>query len=206
MCCVRPGVFEAKARRRCCVSVLIAVDLPAFDRPTKAISGSSVAGSCVSSLAVVRKRAVCAQASAAFSSLAGLRSVMALIVKSAGFAPEKTPTVMKLATLLTGLLIALTTIAAAADNAAHAPAAAKPDLAKGEATSNGVCVACHTNDGSRGSPANPILQGQHAEYLVQQLTEFKADKRQHPVMKGLASALSEQDMKNVAPVYGSKQA
>ena len=40
-----------------------------------------------------------------------------------------------------------------------------------------VCAACHTADGSRGSPANPILAGQHHEYLVKQLTEFKAGKR-----------------------------
>ena len=47
-----------------------------------------------------------------------------------------------------------------------APAATKPDLAKGEAISTGVCVSCHASDGSRGSPANPIIQGQHADYLV----------------------------------------
>src|SRR5207245_3858600 len=87
-----------------------------------------------------------------------------------------------------------------------APASAKPDRAKGQANSNEVCMACHTNDGSRGSPANPILQGQHPEYLVKQLTEFKADKRQNPIMKGFASTLSDQDMKNVAAFYGSKQA
>ena len=39
MCCVRPGVRDANASRRCCASVLIAVDLPALLRPTKAISG-----------------------------------------------------------------------------------------------------------------------------------------------------------------------
>jgi hypothetical protein len=39
MLCVRPGVLEAKARRFCCVSVLMQVDLPALERPTKAISG-----------------------------------------------------------------------------------------------------------------------------------------------------------------------
>ena len=104
--------------------------------------------------------------------------------------------------LLLATLASLTSLAMAAD----APAAAKPDLAKGQAKSNEVCVACHTNDGSRGSPANPILQGQHSEYLVKQLTEFKADKRQSAVMKGFASQLSEQDMKNVAAFYGSKQA
>ena len=37
------------------------VDLPALDRPTKAISGMSSAGKWKSSAAVVRKRAVCIQ-------------------------------------------------------------------------------------------------------------------------------------------------
>ncbi len=62
MCWVRPGVFEAKARRFCWVRTLIAVDLPALERPTKAISGSSLTGNSESLLAVVRKRAVWAQA------------------------------------------------------------------------------------------------------------------------------------------------
>ena len=107
--------------------------------------------------------------------------------------------------LLTGLLLAsIGATAAAAD--APPSAAAKPDMAKGQATSNQVCAACHTNDGSRGSPANPILQGQHPEYLVKQLTDFKSDKRPSAVMKGFASQLSEQDMKNVAAFYAAKQA
>jgi cytochrome c553 len=108
------------------------------------------------------------------------------------------------ARFLSGLLLAA--FAAGASAADPAPAAAKPDLAKGQAKSNEVCVSCHTNDGSRGSPANPILQGQHPEYLVKQLTEFKADKRPSPVMKGFAQTLTEQDMKNVAAFYATKQA
>jgi cytochrome c553 len=87
-----------------------------------------------------------------------------------------------------------------------AKAAPKVDVAKGQAISTQVCAACHTNDGSRGSPANPILQGQHPEYLVKQLTEFKSGKRNNPVMKGFASTLSEEDMKNVAAFYAGKQA
>ena len=83
---------------------------------------------------------------------------------------------------------------------------AKPDLVKGQTLSTNVCVACHTNDGSRGSAANPILQGQHPEYLVKQLTEFKAGKRVNAIMTGIASALSEDDMRNVAAFYGSKLA
>ncbi|PPE71232.1 cytochrome c4 [Caldimonas thermodepolymerans] len=90
--------------------------------------------------------------------------------------------------------------------AADAPAAAKPDLAKGQAIANQVCSACHAVDGSRGSPANPILAGQHPEYLVKQLTEFKNGKRKNPVMQGFASALSEADMKNVAAFYATREA
>ncbi|WP_374568827.1 cytochrome c [Ideonella sp.] len=90
---------------------------------------------------------------------------------------------------------------------ANEPAApAKVDLAKGQELSTNVCAACHTADGSRGSPANPILQGQHPEYIAKQLTEFKAGKRVNPIMQGMAAPLSEADIKNVAAFYGTKQA
>ena len=85
------------------------------------------------------------------------------------------------------------------------PAASQPDPAKGAVISTSVCAACHSNDGSRGSPANPIIQGQHPEYLVKQLAEFKAGKRENAVMKAMATPLSEADMKNVAAFYASKQ-
>jgi cytochrome c553 len=86
------------------------------------------------------------------------------------------------------------------------PAAAKVDPAKGQTISTQVCGACHTADGSRGSPANPIIAGQHPEYLVKQLQEFKSGKRNNPIMKGMASTLSDDDMVNVAAFYGSKNA
>ena len=107
-----------------------------------------------------------------------------------------------LSCLMSGLLAA--TLAAPAA-AADAAAPAKADLAKGQATATGVCGACHTFDGSRGSPANPILQGQHPEYLVKQLAEFKSGKRANAVMQGMAATLpTEADMKNVAAFYSSK--
>jgi cytochrome c553 len=134
-----------------------------------------------------------------------MKAPKAVIVKSPGFAPEKPTSDMKSAALLLcGLVLAASAASASAQE--HAAAAAKPDLAKGQAKSAEVCAACHTNDGSRGSPANPILQGQHPEYLVKQLTEFKDGKRDSAVMKGFASTLSEADMKNVAAFYGTKQA
>ena len=82
----------------------------------------------------------------------------------------------------------------------------KADASKGQQLS-AACGACHTSDGSRGAPANPILQGQHPEYLVKQLVEFKSGKRKNAIMSGMAAAIAnEDDMKHIAAFYASKQA
>lgn len=85
---------------------------------------------------------------------------------------------------------------AAASFAAQAQAA-KPDTAKGAATYGQVCVACHAADGNSTLTANPKLAQQHPEYLVKQLQEFKSGKRDSAVMKGFATALSDDDMRNI---------
>jgi cytochrome c553 len=95
----------------------------------------------------------------------------------------------------------------AAPAAAAAPAkVAKPDLVKGEASFTAVCASCHGADGNSGIPANPKLAQQHPEYLVKQLQEFKSGKRKNPIMQGFASALSDEDMKNIAYWATSKKA
>lgn len=103
-------------------------------------------------------------------------------------------------------LLLAAALAAPAAAAEPAPAKAPPDVKKGESIAGGVCAACHSADGSRGSPANPILQGQHPEYLAKQLAEFKAGVRKNPIMQGIAASLSEADMKNVSAFYAGKQA
>ncbi|MFY8017446.1 MAG: c-type cytochrome [Inhella sp.] len=97
-------------------------------------------------------------------------------------------------------------VAAGAQAAEPTKAPVKPDLAKGQAKATEVCIACHAADGSRGSPANPILAGQHPEYLMKQLAEFKSGKRKNAVMQGFASMLSDEDMRNVSFFYASKTA
>ena len=82
--------------------------------------------------------------------------------------------------------------------AASAAAAAKPDPAKGRASYDAICLACHGAEGNSGIPVNPKLAGQHREYTVKQLQEFKSGKRNNPVMKGFATALSDEDMKSIA--------
>ncbi len=109
-------------------------------------------------------------------------------------------------TLICLLSAAVSTTVLAQEADAAKAAAAKPDLVKGETTSKNVCSACHTNDGSRGTAAYPILQGQHPEYLVKQLSEYKAGKRVNAIMQGMAATLSPDDMRNVAAFYSGKDA
>ena len=90
--------------------------------------------------------------------------------------------------------------------ASEAQPAFKPDAAKGQQLAT-ACGACHMSDGSRGVPANPILLGQHPEYIVKQLTEFKSGKRKNVIMSGMAAGIaSEEDMKHIAAFYSGKQA
>lgn len=89
---------------------------------------------------------------------------------------------------------------------ANTPAPAfKPDPAKGQALS-AACQACHLADGNRGASANPILAGQHPEYIVKQLTEYKSGKRKNAIMQGMAAPLSTEDMQHIAAFYAGKQA
>ena len=67
-----------------------------------------------------------------------------------------------------------------------------------------VCVACHAQDGNSVISLNPKLAGQHPEYLEKQLIEFKSGKRVNAVMTGIASALSPEDMKNLAAYFSGQ--
>ncbi|MDI1237842.1 MAG: c-type cytochrome [Polaromonas sp.] len=110
-----------------------------------------------------------------------------------------------LITYLFAALMVVPAVSRAAGEAAPAKVA-KPDLVKGEATYTAVCVACHAADGNSAIAANPKLAQQHPEYLVKQLQEFKSGKRNNAVMKGFASALSDDDMKNIAYWVTTKKA
>ena len=109
-----------------------------------------------------------------------------------------------LASLLTAAALAAPVFSAFA--AGDAPKAAKLDLVKGEASFTAVCAACHGADGNSAIAANPKLSQQHPEYLVKQLQEFKSGKRNNAIMKGFATALSDDDMRNIAYWLTSKPA
>ena len=84
------------------------------------------------------------------------------------------------------------------------PPAAKPDLAKAQTLVNQVCAACHGADGNSQTALNPSLAGQPAAYIALQLAHFKSGVRANPVMKGMAAALTPEDMNSLG-AYFSQQ-
>ncbi|WP_426662166.1 c-type cytochrome [Rhodanobacter aciditrophus] len=89
-----------------------------------------------------------------------------------------------------------------------APAAAEAAVKPGDATAGqakaAVCGACHGLDGNSSDPQYPKLAGQSEQYIVRQLENFKSGKRQNPIMLGMATPLSEQDMHDIAAYFASK--
>ena len=83
--------------------------------------------------------------------------------------------------------------------------AAQPDLAQAQAIVTKVCAACHATDGNSASPANPVIAGQHADYIAKQLANFKSGERKNPVMLGMSSSLSPADMKNLAAYFEAQK-
>jgi cytochrome c553 len=82
---------------------------------------------------------------------------------------------------------------------------AAADAAAGSKIANSVCAACHGADGNSPAPTFPKLAGQSAEYIVKQLTNFKSGERANAIMAPLASALSAEDMQNVAAYFSAQK-
>jgi cbb3-type cytochrome c oxidase subunit III len=93
---------------------------------------------------------------------------------------------------------------------ARAADPAKPDINRGQAIATQVCASCHGADGNSTGGAYPKLAGQHPEYLVKQLMDFKIQPgakqpaRNNAIMAGMAAALSNQDMVNVAAYFAAQ--
>ncbi len=64
-----------------------------------------------------------------------------------------------------------------------------------------VCSACHGTDGNSVAPVNPVIAGQHAEYTAKQLANFKSGERKNPVMLGMSSTLTPEDMKKLGAYF-----
>jgi len=78
------------------------------------------------------------------------------------------------------------------------------DAGLGRAKAAG-CAACHGEDGNSPSPEWPKLAGQGEAYIIKQLADFKSGARTNAIMTGMAAALSEQDMADVAAFFASQK-
>jgi cytochrome c553 len=104
----------------------------------------------------------------------------------------------------TGFAGTITLVYAAAALPAESAAPAKPDPARGKQIASTVCVACHGADGNSTMPTNPILAGQRADYIANQLAAFKAGARPSPIMQPMAAPLSPEDMRNLGAWFESQ--
>lgn len=68
-----------------------------------------------------------------------------------------------------------------------------------------ICAACHGADGNSPTPEFPRIGGQHQDYLLQALLDYKAGKRKNPIMAAQVESLSKEDMSDLAAWYASQQ-
>lgn len=82
------------------------------------------------------------------------------------------------------------------------------DAAAG-AQKNRMCEGCHGIPGWRYAYPTyhvPRLGGQHAQYMVSALQEYKSKLRANPTMQAIAAGLSDQDMQDLAAYYSGESA
>lgn len=66
-----------------------------------------------------------------------------------------------------------------------------------------TCVACHGQNGISMSPAWPTLAGQHEDYLVHALNQYRDGSRKDVVMASLAAGLSDETVALLAAYFAS---
>jgi cytochrome c553 len=72
---------------------------------------------------------------------------------------------------------------------------------QGGAAKAAACSACHGPNGNSTDPQYPRLAGQSAVYVAQQLQLFKTGLRNNPVMKPMATGLSQADISDLAVYF-----
>jgi cytochrome c553 len=99
---------------------------------------------------------------------------------------------MKLKLLSVAIVVSVSAIGAAQ---------AAGDVQAGKAKA-AACAGCHGANGQGVSP-NPALTGKTEDQLLQAMKDYKSGKRDNAIMKGMVSALSDQDMANLAAYFVS---
>jgi cytochrome c553 len=67
------------------------------------------------------------------------------------------------------------------------------------------CAACHGPDGNSPTPDFPRLAGQHYDYLLQTLKDYKSGARKNAIMAPQAANLTQRDIEDLAAFYSHQQ-
>ena len=67
------------------------------------------------------------------------------------------------------------------------------------------CIECHGEDGIATSSGYPNLAGQHQDYLVKQLGDFRSGRRSSPFMNIVAAKISESELTGIAAYFAGQQ-
>ena len=101
--------------------------------------------------------------------------------------------------LLTAIGLALSsTLTMAAGFEATAIYVGNADQGKAKSA---TCAACHGADGNSAAADYPKLAGQHATYLASTLKAYRDGSRVNAIMAGMAAALSDDDIADLAAYY-----
>jgi cytochrome c553 len=96
------------------------------------------------------------------------------------------------------VLLPLASVAAPAAEAASAAIVGDSDAG---ATKAATCTACHGLNGNSVNPDWPVLAGQNAVYLTQQIMQFRAGHRVNVLMLPMVQNLTDQDIADLAAFY-----
>ena len=82
----------------------------------------------------------------------------------------------------------------------------KGDVKAGE-SKNAMCIGCHGITGYQASFPEvykvPMISGQSEKYIASSLNAYKKGERKHPTMRGVAEALSDQDIADLSAYYAA---
>ncbi|GAB4270556.1 MAG: c-type cytochrome [Methylomicrobium sp.] len=78
------------------------------------------------------------------------------------------------------------------------------DLDAGERKA-ALCLGCHGPQGNSSTAQFPVLAGQQAVYIANQLKAFKSGNRENSIMTNLAKDLGDEDIANLAAYFAAQQ-
>ena len=105
------------------------------------------------------------------------------------------------------LLLSLSALLVASVTAFSAHAEEVKGDAKAGLKKNAMCIGCHGIVGYQASFPEihkvPMISGQGAAYITSALNAYRQGDRKHPTMRGVAQALTDQDIADLAAFYST---